>query len=115
MVIKRDGRREPFDRQKIINGIILACRKRPVGQTAIEKLVESVETKLSEDGRSEVSSAELGELVLERLLQLDPVAYVRFASVYRQFNSPEQFVAELNNLKKGGERGEAGKADKQAG
>lgn len=106
MVIKRDGRREPYDRQKLINGVVLACRKRPVGREKIEKMVDSVELKLSEDSRIEVSSTELGELVLEQLINLDPVAYVRFASVYRQFNSPEQFVEELNNLKKGGGSGQ---------
>ncbi|MGQ9707272.1 MAG: transcriptional regulator NrdR [bacterium] len=106
MVIKRDGRREPYDRQKLINGVVLACRKRPVGREKIEKMVDSVELKLSEDSRIEVSSTELGELVLEQLINLDPVAYVRFASVYRQFDSPEQFVEELNNLKKGGGSGQ---------
>ncbi len=103
MVIKRDGRREPYDRQKLLNGILLACRKRPVSRNRIEELVNKVEAKLSEDSQTEVSSKELGELVLERLLEIDPVAYVRFASVYRQFNSPEQFVEELKHLKKGGE------------
>jgi len=106
MVVKRDGRREPYDRQKLINGVVLACRKRPVGRAEIEKLVDAVELKLSEDSRVEVSSAELGGMVLEQLINLDPVAYVRFASVYRQFNSPEQFVEELKNLKKGGGSGE---------
>ncbi len=105
MVIKRDGRREPYDRQKLLTGILLACRKRPVSRDKIEELVDRVETKLSEDSRVEVSSRELGELVLERLIEIDPVAYVRFASVYRQFNSPEQFVEELKHIKKGGESG----------
>jgi transcriptional repressor NrdR len=100
MVIKRDGRREPYERQKVVNGIVLACRKRPVGREEIERLVETVEARLEEQGRVEVSSAEIGELVLEQLIKIDPVAYVRFASVYRQFNSPEQFVEELKKLKK---------------
>lgn len=109
MVIKRDGAREPYERQKLVNGVLLACRKRPVSRDRIEKLVDEVEAKLSEDERLEVSSAELGEMVLEQLINIDPVAYVRFASVYRQFNTPEQFVEELNNLK---ERRESGGAKK---
>lgn len=113
MVVKRDGRHEPYDRQKVVNGILLACRKRPVGRAEIEKLVDAVENKLSEDGRIEVSSAELGEMVLEQLINIDPVAYVRFASVYRQFNSPEQFVEELKNLKKGGIGGGTEKKDEK--
>lgn len=113
MVVKRDGRREPYDRQKLLNGILLACRKRPVSRTDIEKLVDAVETKLTADSRVEVSSTELGELVLEQLLSIDPVAYVRFASVYRQFNSPEQFVEELKNLKKGVQCGKTGKTGSQ--
>jgi len=108
MVVKRDGRREPYNRQKLLNGILLACRKRPISRAEIEKLIDFVETRLNEDCRVEVNSSELGELVLKQLLSIDPVAYVRFASVYRQFNSPEQFVEELENLKKGDQRGKTG-------
>jgi transcriptional repressor NrdR len=100
MVIKRNGAREPYDRGKLLAGVVLACRKRPISRDDMEKLVDSVDVKLGEDSRLEVSSQELGELVLERLSALDPVAYVRFASVYRQFDSPEHFVEELKNLKK---------------
>ncbi len=99
MVIKRDGRREPYERQKLLNGLLLACRKRPISRERIENLVTTIESKLSEDSRIEVSTSELGEMVLEQLIDFDPVAYVRFASVYRQFDSPEQFVEELNKLK----------------
>ncbi|MCR4423008.1 MAG: transcriptional regulator NrdR [candidate division WOR-3 bacterium] len=111
MVVKRDGRREPYNRQKLLNGILLACRKRPISRAEIEKLIDFVETRLNEDCRVEVSSSELGELVLKQLLLIDPVAYVRFASVYRQFNSPEQFVEELENLKKGDQRGKTGETE----
>jgi len=104
LVVKRDGRREPFERAKLVNGILLACRKRPVNRAAIDKLVDRVEARLSEESPTEVPSTRVGELVLEQLSLLDPVAYVRFASVYRQFNSVEQFAEELKNLKKG-ERG----------
>jgi len=99
MVIKRNGSREPYDRGKLLAGVVLACRKRPISRDDMEKLVDSVDVKLGEDSRLEVPSQELGELVLERLCALDPVAYVRFASVYRQFDSPEHFVEELKNLK----------------
>lgn len=100
MVIKRDGRHEPYDRQKVVNGIVLACRKRPVGRNEIERLVDALERRLEEEGKVEVSSAEIGELVLKQLIEIDPVAYVRFASVYRQFSSPEQFVEELRKINK---------------
>jgi transcriptional repressor NrdR len=100
MVVKRNGSLEPFDRGKLLAGVVLACRKRPVSREDMDKLVDSIEAKLGEDYRLEVPSQELGELVLERLSGLDPVAYVRFASVYRQFDSPEHFVQELKNLKK---------------
>ncbi len=100
MVIKRNGSREPFDRGKLLAGVMLACRKRPIGRADMDRLVDEIESKLGEEYRLEVSSQELGELVLERLSAIDLVAYVRFASVYRQFDSPEHFVEELKNLKK---------------
>jgi transcriptional repressor NrdR len=92
MVIKRNGSREPFDRSKLLAGVMLACRKRPISRDDMEKLVDGIETKLGEEYRLEVPSQELGEMVLERLSGLDLVAYVRFASVYRQFDTPEHFV-----------------------
>ncbi len=100
MVVKRNGSREPYDRGKLLAGVVLACRKRPISREELDNLVDSVEVTLGEDYRLEVPSQELGELVLERLSALDPVAYVRFASVYRQFDSPEHFVEELKNLKR---------------
>jgi len=100
MVVKRNGSREPYDRGKLLTGVVVACRKRPIGREELDKLVDSVEVKLGEDYRLEVPSQELGELVLERLSALDPVAYVRFASVYRQFDSPEHFVEEMKNLRR---------------
>jgi transcriptional repressor NrdR len=102
MVVKRDGRREPYSRQKLLNGIQLALRKRPVGREQVEELIDSVEAGLAEANRLEAPSKELGEMVLNRLVKLDPVGYVRFASVYRQFENAEQFMAELKNLRKGG-------------
>lgn len=103
MVVKRSGSREPFSRQKLLAGILLALRKRPVARTEVEALVDCIEAQLAEDYRLEISSAELGEIVLAELRELDPVACVRFASVFRQFASPEQFVDELSSIRKGGE------------
>jgi transcriptional repressor NrdR len=101
MVTKRDGRREPFDRDKLLSGIMLAVRKRPVSRAAAEELVSAVESSLSESGRIEVTSEEIGEMVLVRLVGIDQVAYIRFASVYRHFDNLEQFVREMETLKEG--------------
>jgi len=103
LVVKRDGRREPYDRGKLIAGIELACRKRPASRADIEKLVLAVETGLAEESCSEVTSQELGERVLGQLRSFDLVAYVRFASVYRQFDSPARFIEELSSLVRGGD------------
>ncbi len=99
-VVKRDGRREPYDRDKLLGGIALACRKRPVSREVIETIVTSIETALADEYKTEISSTELGERVLEKLADLDQVSYVRFASVYRQFNDVEQFSKELRRLRK---------------
>jgi len=104
MVTKRDGRREPFDRDKLLSGIMLAVRKRPVARPVVEELVSSVESSLAESGRIEVTSETIGEMVLDRLAGIDPVAYIRFASVYRHFENLEQFVKEMENMKKGSTR-----------
>jgi len=101
MVTKHDGRREPFDRDKLLRGIMLALRKRPMSRSTAEELVTGVESALAETGRIEVTSKEIGEMVLSKLADIDQVAYVRFASVYRQFESLEQFTKELNELKGG--------------
>lgn len=98
IVIKKDGRREPFDRQKILNGLIKACEKRPVSIGAMEKLVDAIERDLRNRMDQEVKSAMIGELVMEGLQAIDPVAYVRFASVYRQFKDLDIFMQELQNL-----------------
>lgn len=94
-VIKRNGEREPFDRNKLITGITLACAKRPITRAQIEKMVNDIEITLADEYKSEVESKDLGEMVLARLAKLDQVAYVRFASVYRAFENVEQFVAEI--------------------
>ena len=98
MVIKKDGRREPFDRHKLLGGLVKACEKRPVGMAQLEQLVDELERDLSTSFEREVSSREIGERVMRRLHSLDPVAYVRFASVYREFKDVEQFMSELKDL-----------------
>ena len=98
MVIKKDGRREAFDRNKLLNGIIRACEKRPVPYAEMEKIVDEIERGLNNMMEKEVDSNFIGELVMERLRDLDEVAYVRFASVYRQFKDVNTFVAEVEKL-----------------
>ena len=98
MVVKKDGRREPFDRNKVLTGIIKACEKRPVSMTDIEKTVNDIERSLNNMMEKEVASSFVGELIMEKLKELDEVAYVRFASVYRQFTDVNTFVAEVEKL-----------------
>ncbi|MEG0830494.1 MAG: transcriptional regulator NrdR [Anaerovoracaceae bacterium] len=100
MVIKKDGRRETFDRSKILNGIIKACEKRPVPIAEIERVVSEIERGLNNMMEKEVESAFIGKLIMEQLRKLDEVAYVRFASVYRQFTDINTFVAEIEDLLK---------------
>lgn len=97
-VVKRDGRREMFDRRKIVSGIRSACSKRPVSVDQIDEIAESIERDLQESGDREVSYTAIGEKVMDRLRALDQVAYVRFASVYRQFRDLEDFSRELATL-----------------
>lgn len=98
MVVKKDGRREAFDRNKILNGIIKACEKRPVTMDEIENVVNEIERNLNNRMEKEVKSKVIGELIMERLKNLDEVAYVRFASVYRQFKDVNTFMDEINKL-----------------
>jgi transcriptional repressor NrdR len=98
MVVKKDGRREPFDRTKIKNGVRTACEKRPISTEDIEKLVEQVEAACQEYQGEEIPSSVIGEKVMSQLKTLDGVAYVRFASVYRQFRDVAEFMTELKEL-----------------
>ncbi len=98
MVVKRDSRREAFDRSKIITGIVKACEKRPVSISKIEELTTEIERAIQKDYDREVSSKDIGELIMEKLAALDEVAYVRFASVYRQFRDVNQFMSELKTM-----------------
>lgn len=107
MVIKKDGSRQAFDRSKLLNGIIRACEKRPVSIAEMEKIVDDIERGLNNMMEKEIESTFIGELVMERLKDLDEVAYVRFASVYRQFTDVNTFVQEVERLltnKKDGNR-----------
>ncbi len=98
MVIKKDGRREAFDRKKLLAGLVKACEKRPVGLERLEGIVDSIERLLQNNLDKEVSSTQIGEMVMQQLHELDEVAYVRFASVYRQFKDINQFMGELKDL-----------------
>ncbi len=100
MIIKKDGRREPFNREKIIEGIKKACQKRPISITKIEDFVDSLEVYFQELGKKEIESKEVGERVINNLKEWDEVAYVRFASVYRQFKDINEFMAELEGILK---------------
>ncbi len=100
MIVKKDGRREPFSREKIISGIRSACQKRPVSATKIEEFVDNLELHFQELGKKEIESKEIGERVIEMLREWDEVAYVRFASVYRQFKDIKEFMAELEDILK---------------
>ncbi len=98
LVIKRDGSRQSFDRMKVIGGMVKACEKRPVPVDQIEHVADEIEQELQSSLEREVSSAQIGEMIMDRLKDLDQVAYVRFASVYRQFKDISTFLEELNKL-----------------
>ena len=100
MVVKKDGRREKFDRQKVLNGLLHACEKRPVSMGSLEDLVNQAEQMVVGSSEGECSTTMLGERLMDRLKQLDKVAYVRFASVYRDFQDEEEFLKELTTLMK---------------
>jgi transcriptional repressor NrdR len=97
-VVKKDGQREPFDRDKILRSLRIACNKRPISTDQLEEQAEALERELGESGEKEVPSLVIGERVMERLKKLDEVAYVRFASVYRSFRDIDEFMAEMGKL-----------------
>ncbi|MCD6277649.1 transcriptional repressor NrdR [candidate division WOR-3 bacterium] len=99
LVIKKDGTREPFERDKILQGILTACHKRPIPREKIESLVDEVVSVVSDLGKTEVESRIIGEEIMKRLKELDEISYVRFASVYREFRDKKEFLKELKNLK----------------
>lgn len=98
IVIKRDGRRETFDRQKLMRGLVTATVKRDIDVQTLSKLIDSIEGELRDSGTTEVSSEDLGSMVLKRLVGIDKVAYIRFASVYRDFKDVDEFSEELRSL-----------------
>jgi len=98
MVVKKDGRREPFNNEKIRAGIQMACQKRPISINKIDDFVDSLAQQFQESGNREINSSEIGERVIERLKSWDDVAYVRFSSVYRQFKDINEFMTELKDL-----------------
>jgi transcriptional repressor NrdR len=98
MVIKKDGRREKFDRQKVLSGLLKASEKRPIGMAQLAAIIDEVESRLAETPDRELSTTEIGELLMDQLRALDKIAYVRFASVYRDFQDVEAFLNELTDL-----------------
>jgi len=100
MVVKKDGSRQPFDSQKLLRGLMKACEKRPIQISQLEEIIEEIESKLQERPEKEMEASEIGEFVMEKLKALDKVAYVRFASVYREFKDVADFKMELETLLK---------------
>ena len=100
MVVKKDGTRQPFDSQKLLRGMMKSCEKRPIQISQLEEIVEEVESKLQERPEKEMKASDIGQLVMDRLKELDKVAYVRFASVYREFADVAEFRQELEDLMK---------------
>src|ERR1051326_7566218 len=98
MVVKKDGRREKFDRQKVLSGLLKACEKRPVSMGKLSEMVNLVESKVSDSPDREISTIDIGEFLMDRLRDLDKIAYVRFASVYRDFQDEQAFFNELKSL-----------------
>ncbi|MGC8699644.1 MAG: transcriptional regulator NrdR [Candidatus Micrarchaeia archaeon] len=100
-VIKRSGMREPFDRNKVLNGILKACEKRPISREKMDEIADKIERKLIAQGKKEVTSKKIGEMVMNELFKIDPVAYIRFASVYNNFDTPDEFRKIATLIKKG--------------
>jgi len=105
LVIKKDGRRETFDRGKILAGLQRACEKRPISVEVLEKMIDRIEQRLQDAGEREVHSREIGEQIMQELQNLDEVAYVRFASVYRSFKDVNEFMNEVKELLEKGQKG----------
>ena len=98
MVVKKDGRREKFERQKLLQGLLKACEKRPIQMAKLASLVDRVEARLADSSEREMSTTDIGEMIMSELRALDKIAYVRFASVYRDFQDEQAFLSELQNL-----------------
>lgn len=98
LVIKRNGNREPFNREKLLNGLVRSAEKRPIPLSQLEQIVNDVEHQINQDGENEVSSMLIGEMVMDYLAKIDDIAYIRFASVYRQFTDRKMFLKELERM-----------------
>lgn len=98
IVVKKDGTRQAFNRDKIVHGLVRACEKRPVPYESLEQITDAVENALREKGQSEISSVDIGEIVMEHLMQLDQVSYVRFASVYKEFKDVDQLLRTMSDI-----------------
>lgn len=98
MVVKKDGRREKFDRQKLLSGLLKACEKRPISMSTLAKMVDDIEAKIADSPDRELSTTKIGELLMTQLSKTDKIAYVRFASVYRDFQDADAFLLELKSL-----------------
>jgi transcriptional repressor NrdR len=108
MVVKKDGRREPYQREKLEGGIRKALEKRPIPEARVREILTTIERDLQAEGKDEITSRTIGAIVMRRLRELDEVAYIRFASVYKSFRDAETFGAELKRLKKGNRHGRKG-------
>ncbi len=97
-VIKKDLRREPYDRQKLLSGIVSSCKKRPVSLDTVEAVVDRIEHAIEQDTRGEIESIQIGELVMNELSKIDQIAYIRFASVYREFKTMDEFISQVSEL-----------------
>ena len=97
-IIKNDQRREPYDRQKLMQGLVAACKKRPISMKKIESIADTIENQLEKQGKSEIPATEIGKLVMSELYEIDEVAYVRFASVYRKFKDVSDFISEVKGI-----------------
>ncbi|HYX93334.1 MAG TPA: transcriptional regulator NrdR [Myxococcaceae bacterium] len=120
LIVKKDGRREAYDREKVLSGLMKACEKRPVSSEQLEQTIDDLERRLQESGEKEVPSSRVGEEVMRRLQELDEVAYVRFASVYRSFRDITEFMSELKELiegrsQNGSRKGGRGQKDSDGG
>ena len=115
MVVKKDGKREAFERTKILAGLLRACEKRPISVTQLESIVDEVEKTVQDSPDRELSTSEIGKVIMRRLKQLDKVAYVRFASVYLEFEDVSEFMTELKDLVRARDRAPESKARKRKG
>jgi transcriptional repressor NrdR len=112
MVVKKDGRREPFERNKVMSGLLRACEKRPISASQLEAIVDAVEKTVQDSPDRELSTSEIGKVIMRRLKELDKVAYVRFASVYLEFEDVSEFMSELKDLVRSRDKAQTSRSSK---